>query len=234
MRCSLLLAGALATIAASGSTLAQVSAPGCGELTNGYGPYDYRSDRDIMVDGVPHQRKLWLVEHVHFTPRVEGLISGESGPLGAELDYTLRAFPNHHRALLSVLRWSEKTNSAQPATLPRKVECYFDRALRFQPDDAIARLLYATFLIKGKRKPEALAQIERTRVYAGDNAFTHYNIGLVFLDAGEPEQALVQAHRAIELGFERADLKDRLIALGRWQDPAASAPPSSAASAPPQ
>ena len=224
MRYTLLLATAVASVAACGCALAQVSASGCGELANAFGPFEYRADRAKFDGFMSHRDKLHLVEHVHFTPRIEALIGGESGSLGAELDYTLRVFPNHHRALVSVMRWGERLKSPQPPTLPRQVECYFERALRFQPDDTVARLLYATYLIKGKRKPEALEQLERTRSYAGDNAFTHYNIGLVFLDAGEPDQALVQAHRALGLGFERADLKEQLTALGRWREPAASAP----------
>lgn len=221
-------------VAACGSALAQVSALGCGELTNAFGPFDYRPDRDRSANPMPHRQRLMIVEETgrHFTPRIEALIGGETGPIGVELDYTLRVFPNHHRALLAVMRFGEKINSPQPATLPRPVECYFERALRFQPDDTTARLLYTTFLTRGNRKPEALQQLERARFHAGDNGFTHYNIGLVFLDVGEPEQALVQAHRAMSLGFERAGLKDKLVALGRWQDPAPSAPSSDAASAP--
>lgn len=222
----------LAVALGCGGALAQVSADGCGELGNAYGPYDYRADRDKDVASVTHERKRWLVEHVHFTARVETLIGGESGPLGAELDYTLRAFPNHHRALISVMRFGERTNSPQPPTLPRQVECYFERALRFAPDDTVARLLYVTFLNNRKRKSEALEQIERTRHYAGDKAFTHYNIALILLDLGEPDQALVHAHRARALGLERTELKDKLVALGRWRDPVAPMPLPGAASAP--
>ena len=214
------------------SAHAQVTADGCGELANAYGPHDYRSDRDKDVAFMAHDKKLSLVEHAHFTPRIEALIRGESGPLGVELDYTLRAFPNHHRALVSVMRWGERANSPQPPMLPRPVECYFERALRFQPDDTVARLLYVTFLNNKKRKSDALAQIEKTRFYAGDNAFTHYNIALILLDLCEPDQALVHAHRAIALGLERTELKDKLVALGRWQDPAPLPPSPDAASAP--
>jgi hypothetical protein len=225
---------ALAIALGCGGALAQVSASGCGELANAYGPFEYRQDRHHTADSMPYQQKINLVEHAHFTAQVEALISGVTGPLGAELDYTLRVFPNHHRALLAVMRLGLKTKSVQPPTLPRPVECYFERALRFQPDDTTARMLYATFLINGKRKPEAISQLERVRFDAGDNGFTHYNIGLMYLDADEPAQALVQAHRAMSLGFMRADLKDKLVALGRWRDPQQSDAPPASASAPAQ
>lgn len=225
----------LAAALGCGGAFAQISASGCGELANGYGPYEYRPDRHHTPDNsMPYQQKISLVERAHFTARVEALIGGESAPLGGELDYTLRAFPNHHRALLAVMRFGLKTNSAQPPTLPRPVECYFERALRFQPDDTTARMLYATFLINGKRRADAITQLERARFDAGDNGFTHYNIGLVFLDADEPERAVVQAHRAMSLGFMRTDLKEKLVALGRWREPQSADGSPAGASAPAQ
>ena len=233
MRRPMLLVKVLA-IVACGNALAQVSGLGCGALTNAFGPFDYRPDRDKSANPMSHHERLKLVEETgrHFSPRIEALIGPESGPIGAELDYTLRAFPNHHRALVSVMRFGEKMKSPQPETLPRPVECYFERAVRFQPDDTTARLLYASFLIRGKRKPEALAQIELARFHAGDNAFTHYNIGLILLDASEPEQALIHAHRARALGLAREGLKERLVGLGKWREPEPLAPAPNAASHP--
>jgi len=225
---------ALAVVLGCSGAIAQVSASGCGELGNAYGPFEYRRDRHHTADSMPYQQKINLVENAHFTAQVEALIAGVTGPIGAELDYTLRVFPNHHRALLAVMKFGLKTKSAQPATLPRPIECYFERALRFAPDDTTARMLYASFLINGKRKPEALTQLERARFDAGDNGFTHYNIGLVLLDADEPAQALVQAHRAMSLGFMRGDLRDKLVSLGRWRDPQQSDAPTASASAPAQ
>lgn len=217
-------------VAACGSALAQVSAVGCGALANAFGPFDYRPDRDKSDNPMPHHERRKLVEETgrHFSPRIESLVGPESGPIGMELDYTLRVFPNHHRALVAVMKYGEKMNSPQPATLPRPVECYFERAVRFQPDDTTARLLYASFLLRGKRKSEALAHIELARVHAGDNAFTHYNVGLILLDAGEPEQALIHAHRALGLGLAREGLKEKLVGLGKWREPE---PPASASNA---
>ena len=233
MRRPMFLIAVLAATACA-NAVAQVSAAGCGELGNAFGPFDYRPDRDKSNTSMPHHERLKLVEETgrHFSPRIEALVGPESGPIGMELDYTLRVFPNHHRALVAVMRYGEKMNSPQPATLPRPVECYFERAVRFQPDDTTARLLYASFLIRGKRKPEALAQIELARFHAGDNAFTHYNVGLILLDAGEPEQALFHAHRALALGIAREGLKERLVALGKWREPEPPAPAPSAASQP--
>ena len=89
------LMGFIAGLSVCVCASAQALDASCGSLENAYGPYDYRTDRG---------NRLYLVESAHFTPVVESLISGLSGPLGAELDYTLRAFPNHHRALISDAR----------------------------------------------------------------------------------------------------------------------------------
>lgn len=226
--------------------VAQVSAEYCGSLSNAYGPYDYRSDHHKQAPGdqMPHPAKRQLVEGAHFTPRVENLIgaqsSGQIGPPGADLDYTLRAFPNHHRALIAVMRYGERKGTQKPPGLPRVVECYFERAVRFAPNDTTVRMIYASYLAKNKREPEAVAQLEQATNYAGDNPFTHYNIGLSYFDLKLYDQALAQAHKAMALGFERTQLRDLLEQAGQWKEPeVAPVPPStdaasaaSAASAP--
>ena len=214
---SLFLAGA--------PVLAQVDANFCGPLANGYGPYDYRPDHFVGQPGdqESHSYKRMLVDGAHFTPRVENLIGaqsgGKSGPPGADLDYTLRAFPNHHRALMSVMRYGEKTKIERPAGLSMVVECYFERAARFKPNDTIVKMLYATYLMKNNRMPEAVNQLERATVLAKDGAFTHYNIGLVYFDMKNYGRALAQAHEAIALGFQRTELRDLLEAANQWQEP---------------
>ena len=191
----------------------QASRSVCGELSNAYGPYDYRSDRD----------KLPIVEIAHFTPEVEALIRGLSGLIGADIDYTLRAFPNHHRALLTMMRLGDRTKSVQPAGAKYTVDCYFQRAIRFKPDDTTARMLFANYLLKNGRSAEANQQMEQTLTLAGDNPFTHYNAGLVFLDLKNYEKALQQAHTAYALGFSRPELREALKKAGKWVEPPADA-----------
>lgn len=195
----------------------------CGSLSNAYGPYDYRTER-----GTP----LRLVENAHFTPRVEVLIGGAKGsPLVADLDYTLRAFPNHHRALVSIMRLTERAKSPYPPGLSRPAECYFERAVRWRPDDTVARMIYAKFLYLHKRPDEAKAQLERAAHDAGDNPMTHYNVGLVYLEGGNLTDALAQAHKAYALGFTRPELRERLKQSGHWREPEATVSAEAAASA---
>lgn len=121
------------------------------------------------------------------------------------------------------MRYGEKKATQRPAGLRYDVECYFERAIRFRSDDPIVRMIYATYLTKNNRAPEAVAQLEQATRIASDNAFTHYNIGLVYLDLKVYDKALTQAHRAMGLGFERTELRDQLKKAGHWQEPVAGA-----------
>lgn len=207
---------------AAASAFAQVSAETCGVLKpeGQYGPFDYRK----------HLPEAISVEGAHFAPRVEALISGMyMGTPGADIDYLLRVFPNHHRALVAMARLAKKEGKDKPYGAKWPAECYFERALRFVPDDAIARTLYAEFLARSGRGSEAIAQLVRASTDAGDDGLVHYSIGLLYLEVGDPARALEQAHVAMALGVKRTELSDRLKAAGQWRDPPA---PADAASAP--
>jgi hypothetical protein len=129
---------------------------GCGSLENHYGPYDYRTTSPKNRD---------IVERMHFTPKVEKLIGGNtSATPGGDLGYTLRVFPNHHRALMSAMKLAEKEKRDKPRDLGYSVSCYFDRAERFRPDDAMVKTIHGIYLIRsgklqaGKEKRQYLLQ----------------------------------------------------------------------------
>ena len=84
-----------ATVLAGFATASLAQAGNCGPLANAFGPFDYRTEKG---------NSLYLVESAHFTPAVEAVIAGNTTYIGGDLDYTLRAFPNHHRALMSMIR----------------------------------------------------------------------------------------------------------------------------------
>ena len=204
----------------------------CGALENSYGPYDYRTNKGPKLD---------IVEKFHFTPKIEALVGGETSPLPGDIGYTLRTFPNHHQALMALMRWEAKQKMLQETrkdlpllqlhrdddktsnrkTLP--LACYFDRAIRFRPDDSLVRMLFAQYLIGTEQVELAVQQLEQAIRFAGDNPLTHYNVGLLFLEAALPERALVQAHKAQELGIPYTELADKLKAMGKWREPSSGA-----------
>lgn len=182
----------------------------CGLIyTKHYGPFDYR-----VVTG-----KFTLVERWHFTPNVEALVRGESSNcLACDINYTLIASPNHTRALVAMERLSERTHKDQPDGAEFPMECYYDRALRFQPDDTVVRGLYALFLHKHSRNKEAINQLDKAALFVGDNAFSHYNIGLVYFEIRDYKKALIEAHTARNLGCDLKKLEELLRSVGKWRE----------------
>ena len=203
----------LMVLFASPVAFAQNVAGNCGPLRpdGQYGPYDYRTDRD----------KLPIVTGAHFTAEVEALIRGTTSHRpGGDIDYTLRAIPNNHRALLAMMRLGEKEKTSQPSGSRYSVQCWFERAVLFRPDDAIVRMIYSTYLNSKGRVPDANRQLVIATSYAKDNAFTNYNIGLHYFDLKNYDKALANAHQAMALGFVQTELKEQLRSVGKWTEPA--------------
>jgi len=186
------------------------AAMNCGPFENNYGPFDYRT-----ATAGQHS----IVENRHFDMRIENLLPGSTNPWADDISYTLRVFPNHHRALVTMQRLAEREKTDKPAHSQYSIACYFDRAIRYRPDDVIVRMLFAQYLIKRSKNDEALRQLELAASMAKDNPFTHYNVGLLFLDMKSYDRALAQAHLAIQLGFTPTELKDGLVAAGKWVEP---------------
>lgn len=187
----------------------------CGSLSDSAwldGPKDYRSaskaDRDI-------------VERAHFNANVESLRSAarSTSSAGPDIDYTLRAFPNHPRALLAMSRLSLKEGREKPAGARYTIECYFERANRFRPNDPMPYLIAGLHFAKTKQNKAATENLDRASAL-GDrsNANAEYNLGLGYLEVGLLEKSLEHAKRAYALGFPLPGLKKRLAELGVWKE----------------
>jgi hypothetical protein len=172
------------------------------------GPYDYRTEK----------KGLGIVDGRHFTTRVENLVGVESRVLSSEFSFTLHGYPNHHRALAALIRWAEREKSDQPGNLDYSVDCYFRRALVFRSDDYIVRLLYADYLIRRGRTAEAGQHMDHVLATHPDSPLTHYTLGLLYLRSERFDEALKQAHKAIEMGVPHTELRKKLQDLGRWRE----------------
>jgi hypothetical protein len=202
--------------------LVPASAQDCARLPPvNYGPFDYRTQRDMAA----------LVEKYHFTSNVEALISGATGRIGQDLEYTLDRIPNHHRALMSLMRLAKRDKQMQIPAMTHPVDCYFERALTFRRDDTVVRTMFAIRLSETGRRESAEQQLDTASQFAGDNAFSHFNIGLAYFDLGAYDKAVSSATRARDLGMPRTELIDRLRKAGKWPDAADAKPPTSGASA---
>ena len=189
-----------------------VSGPGAGV---DMGPFDYRN---------PPPGKLQVVEAHHFTPRVASLKSGQStATIGTDIDFTLRYFPNHHRALNAMARLAEREKTDRPRGSSHTVACWFDRAVRKAPDDAQARLLYGIWLAKQGEKSLAREQLQVVADAEYRSPSTTYNMGLAYFQIGDHDKALEAAHAAYAQGFSLPGLKGMLSKMGKWKEPVAPA-----------
>lgn len=174
-----------------------------------YGPFDYTNPDH-------KQSYLELVEIAHFTPNIEKLLYGNSAALGGELDYTLRAFPNHHRALIAMAKLSLREKTLKPKGAKYSLLCYFDRAIRFKPNDGIVRMIYGGHLQKIGQIEKATEQLQIAVDLQPEDPTINYNLGLLYVQKKNYEQAKTYAKKAYELGFPLPGLKNQLIQAGKW------------------
>ncbi|NML60328.1 tetratricopeptide repeat protein [Massilia sp. RP-1-19] len=195
---------AILLIATAGAAQA---APYCGELDNAYGPFDYRTRAD----------KLNVVETYHFTDEVKHGIGRSYTSIGSNLDYTLRAFPNHAPALAVMAKTGLLKKKYKVPGAKYAVECYFERAVRFAPDDGQARAAYGGYLYGMGRLDEALARYDEAVQLMPNDAAVNYNAGLLYFKKKNYEAANRLAQKAYSLGFPLPGLKNMLVSSGKWQ-----------------
>jgi len=193
-----------------------IDASQCGQLTNAYGPFDYRT--------APQSNKN-LVENPHYRDQAVAVSLGKtrarSNEVMDDLDYTLRVFPNHPGALMTIDRLGIILKSEKPYKAKWKLECYYQRGLRMAPDDGMVYLLYALYLQKRSRIAESREKLEMAVKYISErDAWSpniEYNVGLAYFELGEYSLAKKFAERAANGGFSLPGLKAKLQRGGHWQ-----------------
>lgn len=209
LRCLSRVVVLLALSAAATAVLAQPNLA-CGSLEKGYGPFDYRTDKD----------KLGIVEQYHFTTEVETLRRGKTTTkIGGDLAYTLRAFPNHHRALMAMVKLAQREGTTKPEGSTFTVDCWFERAERFRANDGMVKVVYGLYLLNRNQNKEAIDKLMQAKELGADDANIHYNLGLAFMRVKDYDHALESAHRAYALGYPLPGLRDQLRRQGKWREP---------------
>jgi tetratricopeptide (TPR) repeat protein len=185
----------------------------CGELTNAFGPFDYRKRAEFPSE-------LHLVESAHFTAEVAQGIKGNTGNIGADLDYTLRAWPNHPQALAAISKVALRGKTLQVPGAKYPAECYFERAARFAPDDGAVHAVYASHLYAQGKTEKAFAEFKTAVALDPEDPTINYNVGLGYFKKKDYENASKYAKKAYALGFPLQGLKNRLVEAGKWDDKA--------------
>lgn len=196
------------------------SAPWVGEKLSGarcqgrkqaYGPYDYTKPGHRSAS-------LRLVEGAHFMPRVNELVEDrKDSSVISDIDYTLRAFPNHHKALYAVTRyWFLPKTSKRITNWQTPPECYFQRAINFKKDDGVVKMLYGLYLHKLKRHKNAGKLYLEAEKLTPDSAQLSYNIGLLYYDTKKYDLAKKYAKKAYAAGYPLPGLQRKLKKAGYW------------------
>jgi tetratricopeptide (TPR) repeat protein len=209
-----------------------LSGSNCQGREQAFGPFDY-TDTTFTVAGnyTRHGRSeapLRTVEKVHFTAKVERLISGQTGvnPM-VDIDYTIRAFPNHHRALYAAIRGYLR----QPPLALRDgqadvfrpgyqgfppPECYLQRAQYFAPEDGMVAALFGLYLHRRNDLDGALAKYVEAEKLFGETEYAelYYNRGLLHFDRGDYSEAQEYADKAYALNYQLPGLRRKLEQRG--------------------
>jgi tetratricopeptide (TPR) repeat protein len=195
-----------------------------------FGPFDYYDLKNTPRNALP------LVERGHFGPKTQNLARiGNWCFYWGDLDYTLRAFPNHPKALVAMADFltthetpCERPRKANPtaADLAEEIEkgtwrdrtpdYYFDTAIKYRAQYAETRILYGQYLQRAGKLDDAIKQFAGAEKAEPNSADAHYYLGLAYFKRGDKEKARTQAERAYGLGQGQVELKEKLIAAGLW------------------
>lgn len=185
----------------------------CGDpMKVSYGPFDYRKRADFPD-------AFRLVEGAHFTSDVENGIKGSSSFIGGDLSYTLVVIPNHQRALATLSKLAIRRKEVEIYNMRYPVECYFNRAVRFAPDDGSAWTAYGNYLYAMNRLEQSFAMFKEAVRVDPENPSANYNVGLAYCSHKDYDNALKYAQKAYAADYPLPGLKKKLIEAGKWVEP---------------
>lgn len=143
------------------------------------------------------------------------------------MDYTLRHFPNHYPALYLVSK-RERTERERiekqgkyfdepksSAGFPATAECYFERAVRFRPNDPTVHMLYGIHLHLLGKLDQALQEYKKSEQIYPNNSELQYNLGLLYFDRKEYNLARQHAQKAYTMGYPLRGLQEKLARVNR-------------------
>lgn len=199
-----------------------------------FGPFDYYDTAKTPAHAYA------VVERAHFGPKTELFRrQGNWCAYWADLDYTLRAFPNHPKALVAMAEFlktqrpCDKAVSKRPsrkksaygmlddienrAWRKKDAEYYFETAIEYQPIRTEPRILYGRYLIDAGKPKEAIGILKEAQRIDPKSVDIHYYLGLAQFKLGNIDEAKIHAETAYKLGQPPAELRRLLVAAGVWK-----------------
>jgi uncharacterized protein HemY len=73
-------------------------------------------------------------------------------------------------------------------------------------------------LLKAGQTDKATEQLEVAVNLEPENPNINYNLGLLYVQKKDYEQAKIYAKKAYDLGFPLPGLKNKLMEAGKWED----------------
>ncbi|HEX9812409.1 MAG TPA: tetratricopeptide repeat protein [Burkholderiales bacterium] len=205
-----------------------------------FGPYNYYN---------PPKGALQLVESAHMRTVIAGdRHRGNWCAYYGNLDYTLRAFPNHPEALVLMAEYLDvrspcSNNNARssskgksPLELAAAIEAgawhertadyYFKKGIRYKPKDAPnsvvnypeTHVLYGKYLYTHKRSEDALTQFKDAIKLEPRSAEAHYYLGLILFEKNDTEAAKRHIQTGYKISQPPVELKQKLINIGQWRE----------------
>lgn len=163
-----------------------------------------------------------LVEGAHFTVGVQQGKYGNAGTLEGDLDYVLRHFPNHPKALYVMGKLQAKDHFNPKRGSDRKdyfifsIECYLNRAIQLNNKYSSTYLVSAILLHQSQSYSKAELHYLKATELDSKNTEAQYNLGLLYFDIKEYEKSKVYAIKAYAGGYPLSGLKDKLKSLNKW------------------
>lgn len=157
---------------------------------------------------------LRTVEAYHLKPDIRQAIQAKHYvSVWGDLDFVLRYFPNHPRALLLMSEvchlWRD------PRCNP---ESYFDKAIAMTPDNPTIQIAKGIYLQRGNRLDEAIESFKQALLSNPNSINAHYNLGLAYLAQKQYGLANEHAQQAYSLETSLpAGLRNKLVAAGAWK-----------------
>lgn len=193
----------------------------CGQLAQD--PWDYADPSSSMATGENPMGRIKRVENVHFQPGMEALDlkTFTIDRLAKEFNYTLRILPNNPRALLAMSRLERMVggklpqNGATPITPKITADCFFDRAIRFRPNDKAVRMVHGIHLHQRGKLNEALAEYQLAESLGEESGNFYYNLGLLHADMKNWDKAYEYGVKAELGGLMLPALRGKLEKAGR-------------------